>query len=147
MKLKHLNGADHTTEMTETGSIDFLLQRSLTGEEDLQTHSPLCVRKFPGLTNKINSTKRMDSTQIQNLQEQLVKASSQEFALWPFHSISVRAVQYSICINELHPIHFLSQAINWRLTNDLSPKLMVGLENTWESFTFSLVHASKQKCK
>lgn len=70
--------------LTETGNIDFLLQRSLTGEEDLHTHSALCVRKFPVLTNKINSTKRMDSTQIQNLQEQLVKASSQEFALWPY---------------------------------------------------------------
>lgn len=50
--------------MTEIGNIDFLLQRSLTGEEDLQTHSSLHVKKFPVLTDKINSTKRMDSTEI-----------------------------------------------------------------------------------
>lgn len=68
MKLKHLNGADYTSETTETGNIDFLLQRSLTGEEDLQTHSLLHVRTFPVLTNKINSNKRMDSTKIKNLQ-------------------------------------------------------------------------------
>lgn len=69
MKFKHLNGADHTSETTETGNIDFLLQRSLTKEEGLQTDSPLHVRKFPALTNKINNTKRMDSTQIKYLQD------------------------------------------------------------------------------
>lgn len=49
--------------------------------------------------------------------------------------------------NELHPINFLSQAMNWSLTNDLFAKLMAGLEETWESFAFSLVNVIKQKCK
>lgn len=49
-----------------------------------------------------------------------------------FDCISKRAVQDSIMHqNELHPINFLSQAINWSLTNDLSAKLMTGLEETW----------------
>lgn len=59
-------------------------------QEDLHIHSPPCVREILVLTNKINSTKRTESTQVNHLQEQSVRASSHEFIFCPFHSICMR---------------------------------------------------------
>lgn len=83
--------------LTETGNIDFLLQRSLTGDEDLHTHSSSVCKEVPS-TNKQDKQHQKNG---QHTDTKFTRAVSEGFLtricfMALFHSISVRAVQYSM---------------------------------------------------
>lgn len=95
-KLYHLNGFDHTSETTATGNTDFLLQRGVTGEENLHTHSPPCVRKIPS-TNKQDKQHQKNGKHTDKAFKRAVSEAlfTRIYFLALFHSICMRTVQDS----------------------------------------------------